>query len=86
MLCNHPPPHFYWVDESNAAITNAAQPMCRTCYTTRYGTPRDYLPPREEDLYRQNNGVLGVHNLLASGDFAHRDQARARFRIEWRDA
>lgn len=81
--CGHPGQSFRWVDESNAAITKSshAYPLCRSCYTARYGTPREFRRPTEEDTYRETNGILGVHNLLSSGDFQHRHTARDRFTI-----
>lgn len=88
MSCSHPGPHYFWVDESNSAITKASArfPLCRRCYEERHRcSPRDFRPPREEDFDRQRDGVLGVHNLLSSGDFVHRDSARARFVILQRD-
>lgn len=82
--CGHPAPHYTWVDESNHAITESAAkfPLCRDCYLTRYGTlPRDLRQPRPDDFDHMHRGVLGVHNLLSSGDFEHRETARARFLI-----
>ena len=86
--CGHEGEAFYFVDESNWRVTESSstQPLCRTCYTTRYGTPRKFLRPVEEDLYWRNNGVLGVHNLLSSGDYQDRVVARGMFWVVLTDS
>jgi hypothetical protein len=80
--CGHDGDGYLWIDESNAAITNSARPLCRPCYELRHGTPREFLRPLESDLYRSNAGILGVHNLLSSGDFANRVFSRGLFHVE----
>lgn len=85
--CGHPGESFRWVDESNAAVTNSSQPLCRDCYTKRHGTPREYRAPTDADLFRFNratpNGpaTLGPHNILLDGDHPKRELMRGRYLI-----
>jgi len=79
-------PTYYYVDDTNEAITKGSRPLCRKHYESRHGQMDEFrFPWRDEDLYRMSDaGVLGVHNLLSSGDYEHRDAARARFVIKCR--
>jgi hypothetical protein len=68
-----------YIDGSNAAISKNSGQWCVPCYTARFGRRSTF---DEHGEYRIEQGVLDIRNLLASGDFQHRDSARANFMVE----
>lgn len=73
--CGHPGTSHHYIDETNAAINRNSPALCSPCYAQKHGTK----PMVMTDWSLTEWGVLGLHNLLSSGDFIHRDEARARF-------
>ena len=75
--CGHDGPSRRYVDDSNDAITRNSPALCGACYAQRHGTK----PMVMTDWSPVEYGVLGLHNLLSSGDYIHRNEARARFTV-----
>ena len=75
--CGHDGPSRRYIDDSNDAITRNSPALCGACYAKRHGP----APMVMDDWSLTEWGVLGLHNLLSSGDFIHRDEARARFTV-----